>query len=141
MPYHPRSSSPHSIRLSHSIIFRPLRLLFAVILSGAQLGMQAAPAAAAPLQEVLATCFTLTLSISGNGLAPTADPVKSAACPTAGQYEAGEVITLTAAPDLGYRVLSWAGTADDSSTATTNTVTMPALDHAVTVNYGVLASS
>jgi hypothetical protein len=48
---------------------------------------------------------------------------------------AGEVIDLTASPDAGWHVASWSGTDDDTSTSTTNQVTMPASDHTATVNY------
>lgn len=44
--------------------------------------------------------------------------------PTGGTYPLGTVVTLTATPDAGYGVKAWTGTDDDSSTATTNRVTM-----------------
>jgi hypothetical protein len=48
---------------------------------------------------------------------------------------AEESISLSASPDSGWRVDSWTGTDDDTSTASTNTVTMPASAHAASVNY------
>ena len=44
--------------------------------------------------------------------------------PARGAYRVGEVVTLTATPAEGYDVIAWYGTDDDTSTATTNTVTM-----------------
>ncbi len=40
-----------------------------------------------------------------------------------------------AAPDLGWQIGSWTGTTNNASTAATNTVTMPAANHAAGVNY------
>jgi hypothetical protein len=79
-------------------------------------------------------CFSLGRAARGNGSIPTADPENSAGCST-GQYTAGQSITMTANPDIAYIVERWEGTDDDSSTSTTNTVTMPANNHTVTVNY------
>ena len=79
-------------------------------------------------------CYTLTLSVVGDGSELTASPQKSDGC-TAGKYVAGEKVTLTAAPAAGWSVGSWTGTDNDSSTAKTNTVTMPAIAHAVTVTF------
>jgi hypothetical protein len=41
-----------------------------------------------------------------------------------GAYNEGTIVTLTATPNAGYRVLAWHGTNNDSSTALTNTVTL-----------------
>lgn len=79
-------------------------------------------------------CYPLTLSHSGNGSTPTASPTKSAGCNT-GSYVAGEKITLTAVPDSGWAVGSWTGTSNDSSTSTTNTLTMPAGNSSASVTY------
>ena len=79
-------------------------------------------------------CYALTLSHNGNGGDPTASPAKSEGCET-GQYVAGQTIQLTATPDMGYQVGSWTGTTNDGSTATTNTVSMPAAAHSASVNY------
>jgi YVTN family beta-propeller protein len=42
---------------------------------------------------------------------------------------------MTAYPGSGYSVGSWSGTNNNSSTSTTNTVTMPSSPHTVTANY------
>jgi len=44
--------------------------------------------------------------------------------PRRGTYREGTVVTLLATPDDGYQVKAWAGTADDSSTANSNSVIM-----------------
>ena len=54
---------------------------------------------------------------------------------------AGESITLTAAPDSGWQVESWTGTSNNSSTAVTNTLSMPAGAHAASVAYVVTPPS
>lgn len=79
-------------------------------------------------------CHDLTRSLTGQGDNPTASPTKSEGCDE-GNYTAGQVINLTAAPAAGWHVSGWSGTADNSSTATTNTVTMPDEDHTVGVTY------
>ena len=79
-------------------------------------------------------CYTLTLSVVGDGSELTASPQKSDGC-TAGKYVAGEKVTLTAAPAAGWSVDGWTGTDNDSSTAKTNTVTMPASNHSASVTY------
>jgi len=56
----------------------------------------------------------LTVNVQGHG----------SVAPNGGTYTPGTVVTLTAAPDAGYRLKSWAGTDDDGSKANTNTVTM-----------------
>ena len=73
------------------------------------------------------SCYTLTLSHLGNGADAVASPASSDGC-AAGKYKKGEKITLTAAPDPGWEVGSWYGTDNNSSTALTNTLTMPASD-------------
>ena len=80
------------------------------------------------------TCYALTRNHTGQGSDPVASPNKSAGCST-GQYVAGEFITLTAAPAAGWGVAGWSGTNNDGSTSTTNTVTMPASAHTVSVAY------
>ncbi|MBN2044207.1 MAG: LysM peptidoglycan-binding domain-containing protein [Anaerolineales bacterium] len=73
-------------------------------------------------------CYTLTLSHLGEGADAVANIPNSDGCPT-GKYKAGEIITLTASPAAGWEVGSWVGTINDSSTAATNKVEMPAKDH------------
>ena len=85
-------------------------------------------------QTATATCYTLTRNHTGQGSDPTATPNKSTGC-GAGQYVAGEVISLSASPSAGWRVAGWGGTNNDGSTNTTNTVTMPAGNHTVSVAY------
>ncbi len=79
-------------------------------------------------------CHSLVLSHTGSGADPVASPLASPDC-SAGLFEEGEVVTLTANPDPDWTVGSWSGSDNDSSTSTVNTVNMPDVDHAVTVNY------
>jgi len=80
-------------------------------------------------------CYPLTLSHTGNGSNPTASPTSSDGC-AVGSYHATEEITLSGAvPDAGYEIGSWSGTNNNSSTASTNTLTMPAGPRTVSVNY------
>jgi uncharacterized repeat protein (TIGR02543 family) len=86
--------------------------------------------------ELPPTCYALHLSHNGQGSTPVASPLKSAACAANGQYVAGEHISLSgAAPDLGWHTASWTGTANDLSTADSNSLTMPASTHYARVNY------
>ena len=81
------------------------------------------------------TCHVLALSHTGSGSDLVASPTNSTGC-AAGQYVSGETISLSgAAPTTGWQIDSWTGTDDDSSTASTNTVTMPDADHSAAVNY------
>jgi uncharacterized repeat protein (TIGR02543 family) len=85
--------------------------------------------------EILPTCYELTLSHAGNGSDPSATPTSSTGC-SAGEYVAGESISLSgAAPDSGWEIGGWSGTNNNGSTASTNTVTMPASAHAASVTY------
>ena len=79
-------------------------------------------------------CHPLTLGHSGPGSDPGVTPSQSTGC-SAGEFEAGQKITLTAAPANGYQVLSWTGTDNDATTALSNTLTFPAQAHAVSVDY------
>jgi photosystem II stability/assembly factor-like uncharacterized protein len=88
-----------------------------------------------PLLMRLPPCYALTLSHIGNGSDPVASPANSTGCAT-GKYIAGETIQLSgAAPETGWQITGWTGTTNDVSTAATNTVTMPAADHAASVTY------
>ena len=81
-------------------------------------------------------CYPLSLSHTGNGTTPIADPLKSTVCSTNGEYVAGELIQLnTANPDAGWHIANWSGTDHDATTADVNTLTMPASAHSVSVNY------
>jgi len=79
-------------------------------------------------------CHALTLNHTGQGADPVPDPVNSLDCDP-GFFEEGEVVTLTASPDPDWTVGSWSGSDNDGSTSTVNSVTMPAVDHALTVHY------
>ncbi len=79
-------------------------------------------------------CYQLTTSHMGEGSDPTATQSESIDC-SSGTYEAGEVVELTAAPANGWEISGWDGTNNDSSSNLSNTVTMPANDHAVRVDY------
>ena len=80
------------------------------------------------------SCHSLTLTYSGDGEPPTADPTNSAGC-APGFYKAGRMILLTAEPGPEMQIIGWWGTDDDASTAATNTVTMPAADHSAGPSY------
>jgi len=56
--------------------------------------------------------------------------------PSPGQYikDKGKVVSLTAMPSFGWQIDRWEGTNNDSSTSTTNTVTMTA-DRSVRVLF------
>ena len=83
------------------------------------------------------TCYPLSLSHSGSGSDPAPNPTNSTGC-SAGQYVAGELVTLTASPAAGWTVESWSGTSNNSSTSTTNSLTMPASAHGASVTYKAL---
>ena len=81
------------------------------------------------------TCYALTLSHTGNGTTPTATPGNSNGC-TAGTYLAGANISLSGAvPDSGWSISGWTGTSNNSSTGSTNSLVMPAANHAASVIY------
>ncbi|PKO13235.1 MAG: hypothetical protein CVU39_20265 [Chloroflexi bacterium HGW-Chloroflexi-10] len=85
--------------------------------------------------EAAPACNALTLSHTGSGSDPIASPANSSGCPS-GQYVAGESISLSgAAPSSGWQISSWTGTTNNASTAATNTVSMPAGAHSISVNY------
>ncbi len=82
-----------------------------------------------------AVCYELTLGHTGSGTDPTGEAINSISCPT-GQFAAGELINLSGAvPATGWGIASWYGTANDESTAATNSLTMPAEAHSAGVNY------
>ncbi len=86
-------------------------------------------------------CYPLTLGHTGNGTTPTALPANSTGC-SAGQYVAGELINLSGAtPDSGWKIDSWYGTSNNTSTASTNSLTMPASALSAGVNYTVIPSA
>ena len=80
-------------------------------------------------------CNPLTVSHTGQGSDPVATIANSVGCP-AGEYLAGESIPLVGAvPNSSWQIASWTGTVNNSSTADTNTVTMPAAAHLAGVTY------
>jgi len=84
--------------------------------------------------DYIAPCFSLFLSHSGEGSDPAAEPPSSEGCPL-DTYRSSELVTLTAAPDPSWQVGAWLGTDDDASLELINSVTMPAEDHEVSVDY------
>ena len=80
------------------------------------------------------SCYALTLKHTGEGSDPVPSPANSPDCPD-GSYTIGQKITLTAMPAAGWRVAGWDGTDNDASTAESNSLTMPASDHTVSVEY------
>jgi hypothetical protein len=92
------------------------------------------------LVNYIQICYPLTLSIVGNGADLVATPINSSLPPhtitcSTGNYVAGEVVSLEADPDDNWFVSSWSGSDDDTSSAETNQVTMPASAHAASVVY------
>jgi hypothetical protein len=81
------------------------------------------------------TCYALGLSHTGSGGDPVASPAGSSGCPS-GMFTAGTPIQLTASPAAGSVVTGWSGTLDDGSTASANTLNMPAMNWSVGVSYG-----
>ena len=81
-----------------------------------------------------ARCYKLSLSHTGKGTDPLAVPSNSTGC-NSGEYKVGTLITVYATPDTHWTVNNWTGTNNPSSNSSTNTVTMPASAHEVTVNY------
>ena len=80
-------------------------------------------------------CYALTLGHTGQGSSPTATPANSDGC-AVGEYVYGANISLSGAiPDTGWAIAGWTGTVNDSSTADTNSLTMPAAAHTAKVNY------
>lgn len=83
------------------------------------------------------TCHILTLTHVGSGSDPAPNPANSEGC-TAGRYVAGEEVALSALPAAGWSVDKWQGSNDDTSTATTNSVTMPNEPREVQVIYKLI---
>lgn len=85
-------------------------------------------------------CYLLETGHTGQGTNPVPAPANSADCP-ANRYNAGQEISLSAAPASGWRVTGWSGTENDAGTATTNSLTMPGSDHTVGVTYAVIPTT
>ncbi|HEV2851267.1 MAG TPA: S8 family serine peptidase [Thermoanaerobaculia bacterium] len=79
-------------------------------------------------------CYPLTRTRTGNGGYAELSPTSSPGCP-GGQFHAGAAIQLKSLPATGWAVQSWSGTDNDASTAATNTLTMPASPHTVSLTY------
>ena len=87
------------------------------------------------------TCHALTLSHTGSGANPTATPTSSTGY-AANQYVVGEAIALTGAvPNSGWRITGWTGTDNNTSLASTNSVTMPASARTASVTYAQIPLS
>lgn len=99
-----------------------------------QLGNGMAAHKSTPGDVLTDQCYALTLTHVGSGNDPTASPQRAFTCPT-GHYTAGSDVMLTAAPAAGWRVAGWSGTSNDASTASTNTLIMPASNVTVNVWY------
>lgn len=80
------------------------------------------------------SCNLLSLAHSGQGGNPTVLPASSPGC-ASGRFLEGTRLSLTASPSAGWWVSSWSGTDNNGGTALTNTATMPAGSHSVTVSY------
>ena len=117
-------------RLLVSILSKSVFVLFLLF---SLLGTNAT-SASATADPAPKACFTLTLGFTGTGSKPVATPDRSTGC-LKGKYKAGQKITLTAQPASGWEVSSWTGTDNNSSTSTTNTVTMPNKNQKVAANY------
>ena len=89
---------------------------------------------------IVQNCYTLTTAHTGSGSDPSPSPSSSTGC-AAGQYIAAASVQVTASPALGWSVASWSGTVNNASTSGVNTVTMPAGNQTVTVNYTQAPSS
>ncbi len=90
--------------------------------------------------QIPPTCYVLSRIHTGQGSDPTASPTSSPGC-SAGQYTAGQAISLSAAPAVGWRVAGWSGTSNDGSTAATNNLTMPAANHTTGVTYQLVPTT
>lgn len=83
-------------------------------------------------------CYALTRTHTGSGTDPVSSRTSSAGCP-AGQFRAGTKISFTASPAPGWTIAGWTGTINDASKQKTNSVTMPAAAHTVSVTYEEIA--
>ncbi len=93
-----------------------------------------------PGDVLTAGCFALARTHTGSGSDPAASPQRALTCP-GGFFTSGAGVMLTAAPAVGWRVVGWSGTTNDTSTATTNFLTMPAGDTTVNVRYEEIPTS
>ncbi len=92
----------------------------------------------AKFDVIPSSCYTLIFSHTGQGSDPIGLPANSNGC-AAGKFGEGETINLSGAvPDSGWEISGWTGTDNDGRKSSTNTVTMPANDHAVYVIYKIV---
>lgn len=85
-------------------------------------------------EEIPPDCYKLNRTHTGQGADPVATPANSPGC-AEDHYTVNEAIGLTAFPASGWRVTNWGGTNNNSSTALTNSLNMPAANHTVGVTY------
>ncbi len=71
------------------------------------------------------------------GSLPLLLPSNSPGCPS-GQYLSGAQVQVSASPASDWRITGWVGTQNDSSTATVNTVSMPANNYSIAVMYDLV---
>ncbi len=80
-------------------------------------------------------CYPLTRNHTGEGSDPVANPTNSTGCPL-NQYTYNQAIDLSGAvPSTGWHISSWTGTSNNGSTASTNSLVMPANSHTASVVY------
>ena len=86
--------------------------------------------------EIPQVCFTLTLQIdpASTGTGTPSASASTMGCIGANKYAAGEVVTIYANP-AGGSLVGWSASDNDGSSADTNTWTMIASDHTVTITY------
>ncbi|MBV7333893.1 hypothetical protein KFU94_37805 [Chloroflexi bacterium TSY] len=99
-----------------------------------QLGSNRLVLSSVPIDVLAIPCYTLSLGHTGDGSDPSASPPNSTGCGT-GRYLADESISLSATPSVGWQVNGWSGTDNNNTTASSNTITMPAANHSVSVSY------
>jgi hypothetical protein len=80
-------------------------------------------------------CYVLSVTYTGSGALPSTSPALSSGCQQPGQYTPGQLVTLSASPAANWRVGGWVGTNNDNTTSKVNQVSMPEIDHDVTVSY------
>ena len=102
--------------------------------AGVLVNTLAMPDADTTVTAAYEACFQLTATTSGQGDPIAASPVASDGC-APGMYVAGQSIVLSAAPAAGWAIAGWSGTANDTATTGTNTVTMPAAAKTVGIAY------